>query len=488
MASPASLWRHGDFLRLWAGQSVSLFGDQFTLLALPYIAVTMLGAGPFEMGILAAVGTLPFLLIAIFVGVWVDRHKWLPVLIAGDLGRGLIVLTIALLAFAGLLHLVYLYALGFLTGVLTVFFDVAYQAYLPSLVERSQLVEGNSKLETTNSLAQTGGPFVAGVLIQALSAAWAMVFDASTYFFSVGMMSTIRHGETPPRATDRRSLWAEAREGFAVVLGDRRLRAIAGSTSHFNLFGAAIAALSVLFAVRDLGMGGLALGIVFLGGGIGGLLGALTAARIAARIGVGRAIVVSTVFGAAAMYGYLLATPATGVPILLGVFVATGFTVLLYNINQVSLRQGLVPVRLQGPLNATMRFLVWGPYRSAVSWAACLGACSACAAPSRSPSWACPSRSSGYSSRPFGRSARCASPWPERAPPGPRSRKSGEGRVDRKGERVGPRGPRAIVYPSAFMMRLRVPRRSTNPVFWRSPSSPRKRPGTRKTNAMKTKM
>lgn len=360
MAFPASLWRHRDFMLLWAGQSVSLFGDQFTLLALPYIAVKALRANAFQMGILAAVGTLPFLLIAILVGVWVDRHRRLPVLIAGDLGRGLIVLTIALLAFGGLLRLDYLYVLAFLTGILTVFFDVAYQAYLPSLVTHAQLVEGNSKLETTNSLAQTGGPFAAGVMVQILSAAWAMVFDASTYFLSVGMMSRIRHREAPPTAAERRPFLTEAREGFAVVLGDPRLRAIAGCTSHFNLFGSAIAALAVLFAVNDLGMDGFALGLVFLGGGIGGILGALTSARIAARIGVGPAIVVSTVIGAAAMYGYLLATPATGVVVLVGVFLGTGFTVLLYNINQVSLRQGLVPVRLQGRLNATMRFLVWG--------------------------------------------------------------------------------------------------------------------------------
>lgn len=345
---------------LWAGQSVSLFGDQFTLIALPYIAVKFLGAGPFEMGILAALGSLPFLLIAIFVGVWVDRHRRLPVLIAGDLGRGLIVLTVALLAFAGLLHIAYLYVLGFATGVLTVFFDVAYQAYLPSLVTRAQLVEANSKLETTNSLDQTVGSFAAGVMVQVVSAAWALIFDASTYFFSVVMMSRIRHREAPPTRAERRPFLTEAREGFAVVLGDLRLRAIAGCTSHFNLFGSAIAALSILFMVNYLGMDGFALGLVFLAGGIGGILGAFTSARIAARIGVGSAIVVSTLLGAAAMYGYLLATPATGVVVLAGVFAATGFTVLLYNINQVSLRQGLVPVRLQGRLNATMRFLVWG--------------------------------------------------------------------------------------------------------------------------------
>ncbi len=360
MATIGSLWRHRDFMLLWSGQSVSLFGDQFTLVALPFIAVKVLGAGPLEMGILAALGSLPFLLIAIFVGVWVDRHRRLPVLIAGDLGRGLIVLTIALLALGGLLRLEDLYVLGFGTGVLTVFFDVAYQAYLPSLVTRAQLLEGNSKLETTNSLDQTVGPFAAGVMVQALTAAWAMVFDASTYFFSVVMMARIRHREAPPTTSERRPFLVEAREGFTVVLGDPRLRAIAGCTSHFNLFSSAIAALSVLFMVDNLGFDAFGLGVVFLGGGVGGILGALVSARIAGRIGVGPAIVVSTLIGAAAMYGYLLATPATGLAVLAGVFAATGFTVLLYNINQVSLRQGLVPVRLQGRLNATMRFLVWG--------------------------------------------------------------------------------------------------------------------------------
>ncbi len=360
MASPATLLRHRDFMLLWAGQSVSLFGDQFTLIALPFIAVKFLDAGPFEMGVLAALGSLPFLLIAIFVGVWVDRHRRLPVLIAGDLGRGLIVLTIALLAFAGLLHLVYLYVLGFATGVLTVFFDVAYQAYLPSLVTREQLVEANSKLETTNSLAQTGGPGTAGAMVQAFAAAWAMVFDASTYFFSAIMMSRIRHQEAPPATSQRRPFLTEAREGFTVILGDARLRSIAGCTAHFNLFGSAIAALFFLFAVHDLGMDGFALGLVLLSGGVGGILGALTSARIAARIGVGPAIVAATVLGAAAMSGYLAATAANGLVVMMAVFAGTGFTVLLYNINQVSLRQGLVPVRLQGRLNATMRFLVWG--------------------------------------------------------------------------------------------------------------------------------
>ena len=360
MASTSSLWRHGDFMRMWIGQSVSLFGDQFTGLALPFIAVTALGATPFEMGILAAAGTVPFLLFAIFVGVWVDRHRRLPVLIVGDLGRGFIVLTIALLAFTGLIHLVYVYALAFAAGLMTVFFDVAYQAYLPSLVTRAQLVEGNSKLETTNSLAGTFGPLAAGVTVQLLSAAWAMVFDASTYFFSAGMMSRIRHPESPPRAEQRAPFLTEARQGFAVVFGDSRLWSIAGCTSTFNLFGSAIAALNILFAVRILGMGGFYLGIVLLGAGIGSLVGAITAARISKRLGVGPTIVASTIAGAAVMYGYLIATPSNGVVVLAAVFAGTGFTTLLYNINQVSLRQGLVPVRLQGRLNATMRFLVWG--------------------------------------------------------------------------------------------------------------------------------
>jgi MFS family permease len=360
MASEATLWHHRDFMLLWAGQSVSRLGDQFTALALPYVAVTALRADAGQMGILGTLGTLPFLLFGLIVGVWVDRHRRRPVLILGDLGRGAIVGSIALLVFGGLLRMEILYILAFLTGTLTVFFDIAYQAYLPALVTRVQLVEGNSKLETTNTGAQFVGPSVAGVIIQVLSSAWAMVFDGLTFLYSGIMMMFIRAKETPPDPTQRRSAFSEAREGVAVVFGDIRLWSIAGCTGTSNFFGSIWFTLLVLYALDTLGMDAVALGLAFGLGSLGGVVGAVSGGPLAKRYGVGRCIVGSIIVGSLAGVVLLLAAPAFAFIALTATMALASYGAVVYNINQVSLRQALVPVRLQGRLNATMRFLVWG--------------------------------------------------------------------------------------------------------------------------------
>ncbi len=360
MASPATLWRHRDFMLLWTGQSVSVFGNQLTGFALPWIAVKALDANTGEIGVLAALGTLPFLLFGLFVGVFVDRHHRRPILIVGDVGRGIIVASIAILAIGGLLRLDLLYILAFVTGTFTVFFDIAYQAYLPSLVTRAQLVEGNSKLETTNSASQLAGPSVAGLIVQFLSAAWAMTFDALTFAFSATMMLFIRKAEPLGDPAARRSRWIEAREGLHVVFGDIRLWSIAGCTGTANFFSGALFAILFPFAIRDLGMDAAPFGLAGGLGAIGGLAGAFLAAPIARRIGVGRTIVVGIFVGSLGTLSLIVATPATAFVAVLITGLFGGFGALVYNINQVSLRQALVPVQLQGRLNATMRFLVWG--------------------------------------------------------------------------------------------------------------------------------
>lgn len=356
----ASLWRHRDFMLLWTGQSVSVFGNQLTGFALPWIAVKSLNADTVQIGLLFALGTLPFLLFGLFVGVFVDRHRRRPVLIVGDLGRGAIVAGIALMAFEGALHLEYLYMLAFLTGTFTVFFDIAYQAYLPSLVARNQLVEGNSKLETTNSASQLAGPGVAGVIVQFLSAAWAMTFDALSFAFSATLMAFIRKEEPIEVSADRKSRVAEAREGLHVVFRDIRLWSIAGCTGTSNFFSGALFALLFPFAIRELGMDAGPLGVATGLGAVGTLAGAFLAAPFARRFGVGRAIVAGIFVGSLGALSLIVATPTTAFFAIVLTTAFGGFGALVYNINQVSLRQALVPVRLQGRLNATMRFLVWG--------------------------------------------------------------------------------------------------------------------------------
>ena len=361
MAKPTPLWRHRDFMLMWLGQSVSRLGDQFTGLAIPVIAVYVLGAGPFENGLLGFAGTLPFLLFGLLVGVWVDRRQRRSVLILADLGRGAIIGTIAFLGLASLLQMTYLYVFSFFIGILTVFFDVAYQAYLPALVERNQLVDANSKLETTNSIAGTSGPAVAGAVIEWFTAPIAMLFDAASFFFSALTLIGIRKRETVPPTAERRSVLADIREGLHVVFGEPRLRFIAACTAWSNFFSSAVfAALLILYLKNALGFTPFSLGILFTVGSLGGIVGAATSSRIAKRIGVGPSIITGAILFSIPMLPLPFVTGPVAFPAISAMFFVSIVGNLLYNINQVSFRQAIVPIRLQGRLNATMRTIVWG--------------------------------------------------------------------------------------------------------------------------------
>ncbi len=357
------LWRHPAFLKLWVGQTVSRFGSQVSQLAIPLTAVLVLQATPSEMGILAAAETAPFLLIGLLAGVWVDRVRRRPVLIAGDIGRGLLLLTIPATAAAGLLRIEQLYLVGFLVGVLTVFFDVAYQSYLPALVSREHLVEGNSKLEVSSSAAAIGGPGLAGALVQLATAPLAVLVDALSFFASGAFLLAIRQPEPAPAPIgQRRGVWAEIGEGLQVVLGNRLLRPIAACTATANLFGSAGFAVLVLYASRELGIEPGLLGAIFAVGSVGFLLGALLAGPTAKRFGLGATIVGSSAI--AGLGGLLVPLagelPGLAVPLLVGAQLLFGLGVPIYNVNQVSLRQTITPDRLQGRMNASMRFVVWG--------------------------------------------------------------------------------------------------------------------------------
>ncbi|MEP7287264.1 MAG: MFS transporter [Chloroflexota bacterium] len=357
------LWRHPDFMKLWVAETVSLFGSQITVLALPLTAAFILNANPVQMGFLEAAQFAPFLLIGLFAGVWVDRRRRRPILIMGDIGRGLLLASIPLAALFHMLGLGQLYIVAFLVGILTLFFDVAYQAYLPSLVSREHLVEGNSKLEISRAIAQIGGPGLAGILIKLLTAPLTIVLDALSFFISALFLWRVKTQEAVPvpRAEGRHMLH-EIREGLGVVFGSPILRSIAGCTSMANLFGSMQLAVYILFVTRELKLDPAALGLVFSVGSIGGLLGAFLTQRIATRLGVGPAIIVS-----ASMFGItaILVPLAVGTDLVsIGLLIASQFIMgvsgVIYNVNQVSLRQSITPDRLQGRMNASMRFLVWG--------------------------------------------------------------------------------------------------------------------------------
>lgn len=358
------LWRHRDFMKLWIGETVSVFGSQVTGLAIPLTAALVLKATALEMGILGAVEMLPFLVLSLFAGVWADRMRRRPILISADLGRAVLLGSVPIFSLLGWLSISYLYVIALLTGIMTVFFDIAYQAYLPSLVDREQLVEGNGKLEVSRSVAQIAGPGLAGWLIQLVTAPIAIIVDAVSFLVSAIFVSFIRKAE-PLKTTqpgERRSIRAEIGEGLGVVLGNKVLRSIAGCTSTSNFFGAILQAVFVLYLTRQLNLGAGVLGIIFAVSSIGALIGATLANQAAKRFGVGRTIVFSALISGV---GSLFIPLATGPQWLVIAMLIIGQLILtfsgpIYNITQVSLRQAITPHRLQGRMNASMRFIVWG--------------------------------------------------------------------------------------------------------------------------------
>lgn len=355
-----SLLRHGDFLKLWFGQSVSELGSQVTLLALPLVAVLTLHVGALQVGFLSAVELAPFILVGLPAGVWVDRIGGRrPVLVVADVGRVASIGSIPVVGALGHLGMTQLYVVAFVTGVLTVFFDVAYQSYLPALIDRDQLIDGNSKLEFTRSGAQISGPALGGALVGIVGAPIAMTADAASYVVSVLSLLGIRRREPRTgRLAARASMRSDIAAGLRFVLGNPLLRAIAACTATWNLFGNIVGAMSVLFCVRTLHMTATAIGLGIGIGSVGAPLGAALAGRISRRLGVGPTIVLSAALGAP--YLILALAPASNpFPFLVAssFFVSAG---VVYNITQVSLRQAICPPGFQGRMNATMRFIVWG--------------------------------------------------------------------------------------------------------------------------------
>jgi MFS family permease len=360
------LWRHSDFLKLWSAETISQFGSQITGLALPLVAIITLDVSAFQVSALFVIELAPFLLISLPAGVWVDRLPRRPILILGDLGRAALLATVPIAYAFDALTIWQLYGVGFLVGICTVFFDVAYQSYLPSLVDRTALVEGNSKLEISRSAAQLSGPAAAGVLVQALKAPYAILVDALSFLASGLFVLGIRKQEenVPTRAErkeSKTSMRTELGEGLRWVLGNPYLRTISMSTATFNFFGSMMQAILAVYLVRSLGMSPFLIGVIYAIGNIGYLLGALTTNRISRRIGVGPAIVVGGMAGIAQLLVPLAPQNAhDAVPFLVASVLIVGFGVVLYNVTQVSMRQAITPERLQGRMNSSIRFIVWG--------------------------------------------------------------------------------------------------------------------------------
>lgn len=367
MPAPSrSLLRHSDFRKLWTAETVSVFGDAITGLAGPIIAASVLNVTALEFSLLNAVGVLPFIVLSLPAGVWVDRMLRRPILIAADLGRAAAIATIPLAFALGTLSIWQLYAVALVVGALTVFFDIAYQSYLPSLVERQQLVDANGKLQITQSAASILGPGLAGLLIGTLGAPLAMLLDAASFVGSAGFLGWIRRPEPPVERPDptadrpRPSMRFEIRGGLGFVLGHPWLRAIAATTGLSNLFGQIANAIFLLYVIREQGLSAEQVGVALSIGSVGFLAGALLAGRLARWLGLGRALVLAAL---GFPFEWLIVAVAPGALILPAVVVSVmigGFCGVVWNVNQVSLRQAITPPRMQGRMNASMRFIVWG--------------------------------------------------------------------------------------------------------------------------------
>jgi MFS family permease len=357
------LWRDGEFLKLWGGQAISEVGSQVSLLALPTVAILVLGASPFQVGLLAACENLAFPVLGLVAGVYVDRLRRRPIMIVCDVGRLLALASVPIAFALNALSMGQLYAVALIVGVGTVFFDVSYQSYLPALIPRADLIEGNTKLQVTGSVAQMAGPALGGLLIQLLGPARAVAADAASFLISVVSLIWIRRPEpspAPASVSGRRGFFAEMWEGIQVVFGSPTIWKIAGSTSTSNLGSNLFFAVFLIFVYRSLHLNPGTVGIIFAAGAAGGLLGALTAAWIPRRIGLGPTLFVTILLGGLSLILVPLAQFGFAIPLLFASMFVGSFVNPVYNINQVSLRQAITPDRVQGRMNATVRTIIWG--------------------------------------------------------------------------------------------------------------------------------
>jgi MFS family permease len=352
--------RNPDFLRFLSSHAANEIGANVSRVALPLVAVVVLRAGAFEVGLLSALQTAALLVVGLPAGVWVDRMRKRRVMLGTDLIRCLLLATIPLADALGVLSITMLCVVALLVGAAQLFNDVADQSYLPEMIAQRDLGDGNAKLEFVRSGGALAGPSLGGVLVQLIGASRTIGVTALSALASVIFLFTIKAPDRVPVAEDQPGMARGIREGVVFVWRDRLLRASILTTAATNVSISAVLGLSVLFLVDTVKLPPGLIGVLLMSGAVGGLLGGLTGGWLFRKYGTARvtwlAITLSSPFG--------LLLPATQADWRVCFFVITSIGLswgaILWNVGLVTYRQTTAPEGMLGRINATFRFVVWG--------------------------------------------------------------------------------------------------------------------------------
>jgi MFS family permease len=362
-AAAAGVLRDKEFVKFWAGETMAVMGNEFTRLVFPLVAILTLGATAFQVGLLNAALFAPVVLLSLFIGVFLDRHTRRPILIICNIGRAVLIGLVPLAAVTSMLTIEVLYVIVFLTGTLTVVFEVGTLSYLPSLVERRHLADANGRIQISFSFAGIAGPSIGGVLVGILTAPIALLVSVFAMVFAGSMLSSVRRPEPPPQpAADQPPFFVAIKEGLRTVFASSMLRNLLFQSSTFNLVQNALIVVFLVYAVRTLGLSPQQLGFVLGSAAAAALVSALLAKRITVAVGLGRVLRLAT-YGAC-LSPLLLLIPrdasVTSIAILIAAHAVTVFSLVIWNINTLTVRQIVTPNRLLARMNASYRMLLFG--------------------------------------------------------------------------------------------------------------------------------
>jgi Na+/melibiose symporter-like transporter len=352
-----------DFVKLWAGESVSLIGTEVTQFAMPLVAILTLNASVLQVGVLNALRFVPVIILSLFAGVWLDRRRRRPVLIGCALGNAVLIGLVPLSSVAGLLSIGLLYVIVTLTGALSMTYDVGSMSYVPALVERRHLPQGNGAIQASSSFAGVAGPGLAGFLVGLITAPITLTVDAVSYLFVVAGLLTIKRREPEPEPVPQdTTVWRSVSEGLRAVYGNSMLRTLLSQGTVMNLSFGIFITVFVVYAIRTLGLHPLELGIVMASAAVGSLVGATLTGRITRALGLGATMKITVILVSASPFLMLIPRHASLLAISVLAFsqLLSGCTVTINNVNAITIRQLVTPSRLMARMNATYRMQLFG--------------------------------------------------------------------------------------------------------------------------------